>query len=197
MSVGTLFGVFALIFVLELPDKTMIATIVMSSRARPLAVALGASAGFVVQMGIAVGAGGLLTLLPHTLKDVIVGLLFLGGAAYLLLVKEKSQEEEGARAATPQLKSTWRREVLTAFSVIFIGEFGDLTQIQAANFAAKFHQPLEVFATCCAALISVAFLGAFAGQALQRIVPLSKIRLGGGLIFLGLGAYTLIHVAAS
>lgn len=197
MSVGTLFGVFALIFVLELPDKTMIATIVMSSRARPLAVALGASAGFVVQMGIAVGAGGLLTLLPHTLKDVIVGLLFLGGAAYLLLVKEKSQEEEGARAAAPELKSTWRREVLTAFSVIFIGEFGDLTQIQAANFAAKFHQPLEVFATCCTALISVAFLGAFAGQALQRFVPLSRIRLGGGLIFLGLGAYSLIHVAAS
>lgn len=197
MSVGTLLGVFALIFILELPDKTMIATIVMSSRARPLAVALGASAGFVVQMGIAVGAGGLLTLLAPRLKDVIVGLLFLGGAAYLLLVKEKRQEEEGERAASFEKRTTWRREVITAFSVIFIGEFGDLTQIQAANFAAKFHQPLEVFVACSAALISVAFLGAFAGQALQRIVPLSKIRLGGGLIFLGLGAYTFVHLAMS
>jgi putative Ca2+/H+ antiporter (TMEM165/GDT1 family) len=195
--VGTLLGVFALIFVLELPDKTMIATIVMSSRARPLAVALGASAGFVVQMGIAVGAGGLLTLLPHTTKDVIVGLLFLGGAAYLLLVKEKVEEAEGGRAAVAERRATWGREVLTAFSVIFIGEFGDLTQIQAANFAAKFHQPVEVFTACCAALISVAFLAAFAGQALQRVVPLSKIRLGGGLIFLGLGAYTFVHLATS
>ncbi|MDH2903719.1 MAG: TMEM165/GDT1 family protein [Actinomycetota bacterium] len=197
MSLGSLLGVFALIFVLELPDKTMIATIVMSSRARPLAVALGASAGFVVQMGIAVGAGGLLTLLPAHLKDAIVGLLFLGGAAYLLLVKEKTEEEEGERAGETEKSASWGREAFTAFSVIFIGEFGDLTQIQAANFAAKFHQPLEVFAACSAALVGVAFLGAFAGQALQRVVPLSKIRFGGGLIFLGLGVYTFVRLATS
>lgn len=195
MSVGALLGVFVLIFVLELPDKTMIATIVMSARARPLAVALGASAGFVVQMGIAVGAGGLLTLLPSRVKDVIVGLLFLGGAAYLLLVKEKEEEAQGARAGEVEQRATWAREIFTAFSVIFIGEFGDLTQIQAANFAAKLHQPLEVFAACSLALIGVAFLGAFAGQALQRVIPLSKIRLGGGLIFLGLGVYTFINLA--
>ncbi len=197
MSVGALLGVFALIFVLELPDKTMIATIVMSSRARPLAVALGASAGFVVQMAIAVGAGGLLTLLPHRLKDVIVGVLFLGGAAYLLLVKEKVEEEEGERAGAAEKSATWGREILTAFSVIFIGEFGDLTQIQAANFAAKLHQPVDVFVACSLALVAVAFLGAFAGRALQRVVPLAKIRVGGGLIFLGLGIYTFVRLATS
>jgi Ca2+/H+ antiporter, TMEM165/GDT1 family len=197
VSAGTLLGVFALIFVLELPDKTMIATIVMSSRARPLAVAVGASAGFVVQMGIAVGAGGLLTLLPHPLKTVIIGLLFLGGAAYLLLVKEKVEVDAGEREARSERAAGWGREALTAFAVIFVGEFGDLTQIQAANFAAKFHQPLEVFVACSAALIAVAFLGAFAGQALQRRVPLAKIRLGGGIVFLGLGVYTLVALAAS
>jgi putative Ca2+/H+ antiporter (TMEM165/GDT1 family) len=197
VSSGALLGVFALIFVLELPDKTMIATIVMSSRARPLAVALGASAGFVVQMGIAVGAGGLLTLLPHHIKDVIVGLLFLGGAGYLLLVPEKKQEEAGEREAGAGRRTSWRREVLTAFTVIFLGEFGDLTQIQAANFAAKLHQPLEVFVACSLALVCVAFIGSFAGQALQRVVPLAKIRIGGGLIFLGLGIYTFINLFTS
>ena len=197
MNVGSLLGVFALIFVLELPDKTMIATIVMSSRARPLAVAVGASAGFVVQMAIAVGAGGLLTLLPAHLKEVIVGLLFLGGAAYLLLVPEKKEEEEGAREGASERPASWHRETLTAFSVIFLGEFGDLTQIQAANFAAKLHQPLEVFAACSLALVCVAFLGAFAGRALQRVVPLAKIRIGGGLIFLALGIYTFVSLALS
>lgn len=194
---GSLLGIFALIFVLELPDKTMIATIVMSSRARPLAVALGASAGFVVQMGIAVAAGGLLTLLPSRLKDVVVGLLFLGGAAYLLLVPEKKQESEGRRQGSTERRTSWGREASTAFAVIFLGEFGDLTQIQAANFAAKLHQPLEVFTACSLALICVAFLGAFAGRALQRIVPLAKIRRGGGLIFLALGVYTFVSLAAS
>lgn len=197
MNAGSLLGIFALIFVLELPDKTMIATIVMSSRARPLAVALGASAGFVVQMGIAVGAGGLLTLLPSRVKDVIVGLLFLGGAAYLLLVPEKKEQSEGERRGSVERPTSWGREMLSAFTVIFLGEFGDLTQIQAANFAAKLHQPLEVFAACSLALICVAFLGSFAGRALQRIVPLAKIRLGGGLIFLALGVYTFVHLAVS
>ena len=197
MNVGSLLGVFAIIFVLELPDKTMIATIVMSSRARPLAVAVGASAGFVVQMAIAVGAGGLLTLLPVRPKEAIVGALFLGGAAYLLFVPEKKQEEEGAREGASERPATWRRETLTAFSVIFLGEFGDLTQIQAANFAAKLHQPLEVFLACSLALVAVAFLGAFAGRALQRIVPLAMIRRGGGLIFLALGVYTVVNLATS
>ena len=192
MSVGSLLGVFALIFILELPDKTMIATIVMSSRARPLAVALGASAGFVVQVGIAVGAGGLLTLLPHRVKDVIVGLMFLGGAAYLLLVPEKKEEEVGAQRGGSERPTSWGREMFTAFGIIFLAEFGDLTQIQAANFAVKFHQPLDVFAACSLALVSVAFIGAFAGSALQRLIPLAKIRVGGGLVFLVLGIYTFV-----
>ncbi len=197
MGAGALAGIFALIFVLEIPDKTMVATIIMSSRARPLAVALGASSAFVVQMAIAVAAGGLLTLLPVRLKEVIVGLLFLGGAAYLLLVPEKSAERAGEREGASERRSTWGREWLGAFTVIFLGEFGDLTQIQAANFAVKYHQPFEVFAACSLALVCVAFVGAFAGQYLQRIIPLAAIRIAGGLIFLGLGIYTFVHLATS
>ena len=197
MSVSAFLGVFALIVVLELPDKSMIATVVMSTRARPLAVALGASAGFIVQMGIAVGAGGLLTLLPHRVKDVVVGLAFLGGAAYLLLVKEKAEEESGARRGEAERRASWTRETLTAFTVIFLGEFGDLTQIQAANFEAKLHQPVEVFLACSAALVAVAFLGSYVGQSLQRVIPLARIRLGGGLIFLALGVYTFVSLATS
>ena len=86
MNVGTFLSIAALMFILELPDKTMIATIVMSTRARPSSIVMGASSAFVVQMGIAVLAGGLLTLLPARPKEFVVALLFLGGAAYLLFV---------------------------------------------------------------------------------------------------------------
>jgi len=191
MSAGALLGVFALMFVLELPDKTMIATVVMSTKARSRNVALGASLGFVVQMGLAVAAGSLLTLLPHRIKDLIVAILFLGGAAYLLLVSEEEEEEEGEREGERETRGSALREIATAFSVIFIGEFGDLTQIQAANLAAKTHQPIGIFVAGSLALVCVAFLGSYGGAALQRIVPLKKIRFGGGLIFLGLGLYTL------
>jgi putative Ca2+/H+ antiporter (TMEM165/GDT1 family) len=195
VNVGTFLGIFALMFLLELPDKTMIATVVMSTRSRPSSIVLGASSAFIVQMGIAVAAGGLISLLPVRAKDAVVAALFLGGAAYLLLVRESSVEKEGEKEAQAERAATRMREILTAFTVIFIGEFGDLTQIQAANFSAKTHQPLEVFIAGSLALVGVSFLGAYGGKMLQRFVPLAKIRLLGGLIFLGLGIYTLVQLA--
>ena len=194
MNIGTFFAIFALMFLLELPDKTMIATIVMSTKARPASIVIGASAGFVVQMGIAVLAGGLLTLLPATPKNVVVALLFLGGAAYLLFVSEDEVTREGEEEAEAERSGTRWREISTAFTVIFIGEFGDLTQIQAANFSARTHRPLEVFLASSLALIIISFVGAYGGHVLQRVVPLKKIRLGGGLLFAGLGVYTLVKV---
>ncbi len=194
MNVGTFLGIFALMFLLELPDKTMIAMVVMSTRARPSSIVLGASSAFVVQMGIAVAAGGLISLLPVRAKDAVVVALFLGGAAYLLLVREENVEEEGEKEAQAERSATRMREILTAFTVIFIGEFGDLTQIQAANFSAKTHRPIEVFVDASLAMISVSFVGAYGGRMLQRVVPLARIRLLGGVVFLGLGIYTLVQL---
>ena len=57
MTVGAFLGIFALMFVLELPDKTFLATVIMSTRARPAMVVIGGSVAMTMQMGIAVGAG--------------------------------------------------------------------------------------------------------------------------------------------
>ncbi len=197
MTVGAFLGIFALMFVLELPDKTMIATIVMSTRARPWSIVLGASAAFVAQMALAVAAGGALTLLPTRVKDFVVAALFIGGAIYLLLTREDDVEETGEREGQRERSSTRTREVATAFTVIFVAEFGDLTQIQAANFTVRTHQPLEVFLASSLAMIAVSFLGAFGGRLLQRVLPLQWIRRAGGVIFAVLGLYTLVNAVAS
>ncbi len=197
MNAGTFLGIMALMFLLELPDKTMIATVVMSTRSRPLSIVIGASSAFIVQMGLAVLAGGLLTLLPTRPKDVIVALLFLGGAAYLLFVPERHEESTGEREARAETRGPRHREIATAFGVIFVGEFGDLTQIQAANFSAKTHQPLDVFIAASLAMTLVSFVGAYGGRLLQRVVPLDRIRLAGGVIFAALGVYTLITAFTS
>ena len=190
MQLGLILGVFALIFVAELPDKTMIATLIMGSRYRPVLVWIGATAAFAIHAGIAVLAGGLLALLPHRWVEAVTALLFAGGAAYLLLVPEKEQEEEGA--AEVDEAPAGLRPVGTAFVVIFVGEFGDLTQILTANLAAKYHQPLPVFIGAFAALATVAALGAFGGRALLRVLPLKVIRKAGGLLLAGFAVYTLV-----
>jgi putative Ca2+/H+ antiporter (TMEM165/GDT1 family) len=138
-----------------------------------------------------------LTLLPSHVKSLIVGVLFLGGATYLLLSHESTAEREGEDVAMSEHPSTRAREIVTAFSVIFVSEFGDLSQIQAANFMVRTHQALEVFLAASLALISVSFIGAYGGQLLQRVVPLAWIRRGGGFVFLALGLYTLISLASS
>jgi putative Ca2+/H+ antiporter (TMEM165/GDT1 family) len=190
---GLVLGVFALIFVAELPDKTMIATLIMGSRNRPVLVWIGATAAFAVHASVAVLAGRLLALLPHVWVEAVTALLFAGGAAYLLLVPEKVEETEGeeeVRAAPAGL-----RPVATAFAVIFVGEFGDLTQILTANLAAKYHQPLSVFVGAFAALAAVAALGAFGGRALLRVLPLAIIRRAGGVLLAGFAVYTLVELA--
>lgn len=198
--------VFALQFLLELPDKTMIAMIYMGTRARPLNVFIGGAVAFTIHMGIAVAAGGLLTLLPQTPKEIVIALLFLAGAYYLLFVPEKEEEEEGEKDAQAEHPGKRWREMATAFSVIFIGEFGDLTQIQAANLTVKYNNAqvhpdlahgvgaLSVFIGSSLALIFISFLGAFGGKALVRILPMAKIRKIGGVVFLGMGVYTVLQI---
>ena len=187
---GTILTVFALVFVAELPDKTMIATLIMGSRYRPVLVWLGASLAFLIHAVLAVALGQLLQLLPHRWIEAVTALLFAGGAAYLLFVPEKEEETEGEEEA--DRAGVGLKTVGTAFVVIFIGEFGDLTQILTANLAAKYNAPLAVFTGAFGALTTVAALGAFGGRALLRYLPLAVIRKVGGALLAGFAVYTLV-----
>jgi putative Ca2+/H+ antiporter (TMEM165/GDT1 family) len=182
--------VFVIIFVAELPDKTMIATLIMGSRYRPVLVWLGATLAFGVHAALAVAVGRLLQLLPHRWVEAVTAVLFAAGALYLLLVPEGEVEEEGEEEADAARKGL--KTAALAFVVIFVGEFGDLTQILTANLAAKYHQPLAVFVGAFAGLASVAALGAFGGKALLRVLPLAVIRKVGGVMLAGFAVYSLV-----
>src|SRR5438128_5546617 len=85
-------AVYPVIFIGELPDKTMFATVVMASRGHPRAVWVGAAAAFFVHVVIAATAGvGLVHLLPHRGVEALVALLFAGGA--VLVLRESDTEE--------------------------------------------------------------------------------------------------------
>jgi putative Ca2+/H+ antiporter (TMEM165/GDT1 family) len=182
--------VFAIIFVAELPDKTMIATIIMGSRYRAVLVWVGASLAFAVHAALAVAVGQFLQLLPHRWIEAVTALLFAGGAAYLLFVPEKAEEEEAEKEVDNA--RTGLRTAGTAFVVILVGEFGDLTQILTANLAAKYHAPAEVFIGAFVGLSAVAALGSFGGKALLRVLPLAVIRKAGGVLLAGFAIYTLV-----
>lgn len=166
--VATVFGV---IFAAELPDKTMVATLILSTRYRHLFVWIGVASAFLVQVGIAVAAGGLLSLAPERIVAVVSGALFAFGAWVLLFRKDDDEEED--IDAPPA--GAWR-SIATSFAVLFVSEWGDLSQLATAGFAARFGDPVSVFAGAWGALATVAALAVVVGRSLLRVIHEDLLR---------------------
>ncbi len=200
MSAGVVLATFLLVGVAEFPDKTMIATLVMGSRQRPVFVWIGASLAFTIHVTLAVIAGRLITLLPHRAVEIVVTFLFAAGALYLLLVPEREEIEKGAAeaGAEPDASTTGRplRVIATAFGVILVGEIGDLTQLLTVNLVAHYKEPYAVFVGALAALLTVSAIGAFGGRAIVRWVPVTVVRRVGGIALLGFAAYNIYSLVS-
>jgi putative Ca2+/H+ antiporter (TMEM165/GDT1 family) len=192
MSFTIALAVFPVIFIGELPDKTMFASLVMSTRGRPLSVWLGAAGAFVVHVAIATTVGvGLFHILPHQALDGVVAALFLGGAVYALVEASRAGDETAARPLPSG------RVVSTAFVVIFLAEWGDLTQILTANLAAHYHSPLSVALGAVVALWAVAALAVVSGQGLLRYVNIAVVRrVTAGVLIVLAGVATVAAVRA-
>ena len=194
MSILVALTVFALILPAELPDKTMVATLVLATRFPPLPVWIGVTAGFAVQSAVAVAAGGLVSLLPDEVVHGVTAGMFALGAVLLLREKDADIAEEereiAAELADEPPRPSFRRALLTSFGVLFAAEWGDLSQVLTANFAAKYHDPLSVFLGSFLALATVAGIAVIFGRALIRVVPLNWVRRLAAVLFLLMATVT-------
>ncbi|MDV5142940.1 TMEM165/GDT1 family protein [Streptomyces sp. SBC-4] len=180
---------FGLIFLAELPDKTMFASLAMGTRMRPLYVWIGTSTAFLAHVAIAVGAGSLLGLLPGWTVKLVSALLFGFGAFMLLRGGDDDEDDDtGGRAVT----GFWP-VFSTAFMAVFISEWGDLTQITTANLAAT-NGTWSTAIGSLAALMSVSALALVAGRFIAKRVPLKTVQRVGGVIMAGLAVWSLIEV---
>jgi putative Ca2+/H+ antiporter (TMEM165/GDT1 family) len=197
VSILVALTVFAAIFPAELPDKTFVATLVLSTRFPPLPVWIGASAAFVVQTVVAVTAGGLVSLLPKAPVRAVTAALFLAGAVILLRLKEQPAEE--AREVEEEIRElrlpSFRRVALTTFAVLFAAEWGDLSQLLTAAFAARYRDPVSVGVGALAALVLVAGLGVLGGRALLRLIPVVWIRRVAAAVFIVFALITAVDAA--
>lgn len=178
--------VFGVVFLAELPDKTALAGLVLGTRYRASYVFAGVAAAFALHVALAVAAGSVLTLLPQQIVHAITGVLFLGGAAVLLMKKDEDEDE----IRRPENQSFWK-VAGAGFMLILVAEFGDLTQIMTANLAARYDDPLSVGLGAVLALWAVAGLGIVGGKALMKRVPLRLITKMAALLMLGLGLWSL------
>jgi putative Ca2+/H+ antiporter (TMEM165/GDT1 family) len=172
---------FVLILPVELPDKTLFATLVLATRFPPLPVFLGVGLAFGLQSAIAVTAGSLLTLLPEALVRAVVAVLFLVGAVLLWREARKGADDEEATVQARE-NTSFLRAAAISFGVLFAAEWGDLSQLATAGLAARFGEPLSVFVGSWAALLVIAALAAFLGRKLADRLPIALLhRIAAGL----------------
>ncbi|HEY1835723.1 MAG TPA: TMEM165/GDT1 family protein [Candidatus Saccharimonadales bacterium] len=198
----TIFGiVFVVIFLSELPDKSLFASLILSTKFRGSYVWIGAASAFLVHVIIAVTAGQILTVLPHRLLEAIVALLFLAGSLLMFFGKHgtmeepKTKEEAEMLAAAKNSHGFWKVFV-TTFGVIFLGEWGDITQIATANYAAHYrHDILSVAIGATLALWIVTAFAILAGAKILRRIPGRIVQRVAAVIFLIFAIITALSAA--
>jgi Ca2+/H+ antiporter, TMEM165/GDT1 family len=186
---------FGVIFLVELPDKTLVATLVLATRFRPRPVLVGVAAAFAVQCLIAAVAGGMITLLPRRAVEAVVAVLFAIGAA--LLLKESFETGDDVQLAAAREAAPFGRIVATSFGVLFAAEWGDASQIATAGLVARHSGMLHATATAIGAwlaLVMVAAIAMVAGRAVVRRVPLHLVHRVAGVLF---GAFAVVAATAA
>lgn len=188
MNLAAAVSSFLIVLPAELPDKTVLACLVMGSRYRPAFVFAGASAAFGVQVVLAVVAGSLIGLLPRRPVEALVGVLFVAGAVILWRQRPGGNDEYASAEGNG---NRFLPVAGTAFAVVFVAEFGDLTQIVTASLAVKYHDPFAVGTGSVLALWVAAGLAIIGGRSLLKVIPMTWLTRGASLLMLALAGTSL------
>jgi putative Ca2+/H+ antiporter (TMEM165/GDT1 family) len=84
------------------------------------------------------------------------------------------------------------RVFFTTFSLVFLAELGDKTQLATLSLAASGRSRLVVFLGAAAALVLTTSIAVLLGAGLARLVPPSWIQRAAGVGFLVMGVLFLI-----
>ncbi|MEZ5094691.1 MAG: TMEM165/GDT1 family protein [Nocardioides sp.] len=195
MDLAVIALTFGAIFLVELPDKTFLATLVLATRFRPLFVWVGVSLAFAVQTTVAVGLGHLASLLPTTVVRTGALAMFLVGAVLLFREGLSHHRASGEQYVERAGDVHGAKVILASFLVLFAAEWGDLSQLLTLSLVAKYAAPASVFVGALTALVTVSGLAVVVGRGLLRVVSLHALHYAGAVVCLllaGLTAYELL-----
>ena len=199
MDLGALVLTFGAIFVVELPDKTFLATLVLATKYRPILVWLGVGAAFAVQTTVAVLLGSAAGLLPESVVHLVAMAMFAIGAVVLLregLSHHRASLAEGEEEFGADAKpATGFRAVLASFLILFAAEWGDLSQLLTISLVARYEAPVAVFIGALGALLVVSGLAVVVGRTLLRYIALHWLHYLGAAICLVLAVLTAVELA--
>lgn len=185
--IGDLITAFALVFLAELPDKTMFATLLLATKfARRTAVWCGVSIAYSLHVVVAVLIGGFLTRLPDEPVRYAVAAIFIV-AGIVLVVNSRRKPENHDEAPHGGASGSWRSVFMISVATVGVAEFADLTQLTTASLAATRNSPVAVGIGAACALASVSGLAVLVGHTLVKRVRMHLIQRAAGILFVVLG----------
>jgi putative Ca2+/H+ antiporter (TMEM165/GDT1 family) len=189
------FYVFGIIFVAELPDKTALAALVLATRNKPAPVFVGTALALAVQSAVAVAAGRLFSLLPPRPVHVVAGIVFIGSAIAMWRQKDEGGDDsKGDDPSKPRPAPTFLRTAATSFGVVFLAEWGDITQIGTAALAAKFNAPVIIFFAATFALCGAAAVAVFVGNRAARFLNPAIVQKVAAVLFALVGLALILNL---
>jgi putative Ca2+/H+ antiporter (TMEM165/GDT1 family) len=81
--------------------------------------------------------------------------------------------------------------LMTTFGMVFLAELGDKTQIATFCFSAECDSRLSVFLGSAGALVLSSLIAVMLGGWVSRLIPPVAIKMGAGIFFLVVGAWTI------
>jgi putative Ca2+/H+ antiporter (TMEM165/GDT1 family) len=185
---------FGAIFLVELPDKTFLATLVLATKYRPVLVWIGVGLAFTVQTAIAVALGHAASLLSEDVVRTASVVLFLAGAAILVREGRSHHTATGEEYAERARPVHGLRAVGASFLVLFAAEWGDLSQLLTLSLVARYEAPVSVFVGALGALLTVSALAVLVGRSLLRWIPIHLLHYLGAAVCLVLAVLTTIEL---
>lgn len=173
----------------EMGDKTQLSILLLSSRTREYVQLLaGVMLAFLLADGFAILVGSWVTnVIPVHLVKLLSGAVFV---FFGIMILRGDRNEEEDRNLSP------KNAFISGFSVIFLSEWGDKTQIASALFATEYN-PWMVFVGVMAALLILSIMAVYLGRFLAGKIDRRIITKVAGAVFLVIGLSFIFSAVTS
>ena len=172
-------------------DKTQLSVLILSTRTKEyFRLLLGVMLAFLLTDGLAILLGSYVgDVMPVTAVKALSGLVFI---LFGILIFKNGPEEEEEEAMSLSSRSAF----ISGFSMIFLSEWGDKTQIASAIFATEY-DPHMVLAGVMIALFLLSLMAIFLGRYLSGRIDRKLLSRAAGAVFLLIGSSFLLSALAS
>jgi Ca2+/H+ antiporter, TMEM165/GDT1 family len=169
---------FLAILLAEFLDKSQLSLLLLASKTKHhFPLLLGSLLAFLIVDGIAILFGSFLTtFIPHRWITLLAAVLFILFGLKSLMERHDEKPHIG----------NVRHAFLSAFTLIFLSEWGDKTQVASALFATTY-PPLSVLIGVMLALTILTVTALFIGRILTSRIERRVITKIAGIIFIVLG----------